>query len=171
MEEALTFVAQCRGTWAVLLVLVIHLALCLSSTKGLCVLLCLPPPPPPPPLSLLHPPDVVSMLIDSHPQVVMMSVRPLILACQSGRVEVAEILLEAGMDPNLVGDKSGTSPLHEAMRFYREDIAKLLLKFGADPDRENRQNEVSVYVCVCGGGTSDGCSVSVCVCVGFESTV
>ena len=109
------------------------------------------------------------MLIDSQPEVVMTSVRPLILACQSGRTEVAEILLEAGMDPNLVGNISGTSPLHEAMRFYREDIAKLLLRFGADPDRENRQNEVSVCGgCIC---ASEFCSVNVDVGVGSLPTV
>lgn len=84
------------------------------------------------------------MLLDSNPEVVTACVRPLVLACQLGRMEMVEILLEAGMDPNMVDDRSGTSPLHEAMRFYREDIAKLLLSFGASPDSENRQNEVGV---------------------------
>ena len=91
---------------------------------------------------LLHLAEVVSMLLDSSPEVVTVCVRPLVLACQLGRMEMVEILLEAGMDPNMVDDRSGTSPLHEAMRFYREDIAKLLLSFGANPDSENRQNEV-----------------------------
>ena len=100
------------------------------------------------------------MLLDSSPEVVTVCVRPLVLACQLGRMEMVEILLEAGMDPNMADDRSGTSPLHEAMRFYREDIAKLLLSFGANPDSENRQNEVG------GGGltgahTSEGCNVSV----------
>ena len=84
------------------------------------------------------------MLLDSSPEVVTVCVRPLVLACQLGRMEMVEILLEAGMDPNMVDDRSGTSPLHEAMRFYREDIAKLLLSFGANPDSENRQNEVGM---------------------------
>ena len=95
------------------------------------------------------------MLIDFSPHVVMVSVRPLILACQSGRTEVAEILLEAGMDPNAMEDRSGTSPLHEAVRFFRQEIARLLLQFGADPDSENRQNEVGVW----GACASEGCNV------------
>ena len=89
------------------------------------------------------------MLLDSNPEVVSVSVRPLVLACQSGRMEVVEILLEAGMKPNAVEDTSGTSPLHEAVRFFRQEIAKLLLEFGADPDNENKLKEVCHLVCVC----------------------
>lgn len=53
-------------------------------------------------------------------------------AVDQGEASVLELLLTAGMDPN-VRDSQGDTPLHIAVRRNSPDIARLLLAAGADP--------------------------------------
>ncbi|CEG47005.1 transient receptor potential ca2 channel (trp-cc) family protein [Plasmopara halstedii] len=56
---------------------------------------------------------------------------PLHWAAVSGALEVVDILLEAGADPNFQ-DARGRTPLHWAARLNRTNILRSLLKAGAD---------------------------------------
>ncbi|KAJ0172637.1 hypothetical protein K1T71_011776 [Dendrolimus kikuchii] len=67
---------------------------------------------------------------------------PLHLASRNNHVMVVEILLEAGVYPN-IKTSEGTA-LHEAARYGRDSVAKVLLQRGADPNIRNNMNK-SVY--------------------------
>ena len=95
---------------------------------------------------IIHCTDVVSMLVDSAPEVLQLA-HPLIEACIAGRTEVAEIFLEAGMDPNRLDDRTGSYPLQEAIRYFRINIVQLLLEFGAHSELANRKEEVGTECC------------------------
>lgn len=60
----------------------------------------------------------------------------------AGRCEIVEILMEAGMDPNCFDGSSGSCPLHEAVRFFRKEVIRVLLEFGADPWQKSANDEV-----------------------------
>lgn len=60
----------------------------------------------------------------------------------SGRREIIETLLEAGMDPNCFDGATGSCPLHEAVRYFRKDVAAVLLEFGAHPSQTSANGEV-----------------------------
>ncbi|CAI5707424.1 unnamed protein product [Peronospora effusa] len=57
---------------------------------------------------------------------------PLHWAAISGALEVVDLLLEAGADPNFQ-DARGRSPLHWAARLNKTDVVRSLLEGGADP--------------------------------------
>ncbi|KAE8996754.1 hypothetical protein PR003_g19669 [Phytophthora rubi] len=57
---------------------------------------------------------------------------PLHWAAVSGALEVVDLLLEAGADPNFQ-DAQGRSPLHWAARLNKADVARSLIQAGADP--------------------------------------
>jgi ankyrin repeat protein len=63
---------------------------------------------------------------------------PLVFAAIFGHGEVAEMLIEAGVDLEVPNNTGGTS-LHIASFFCRHDIVELLLKSGADHNRRNGQ--------------------------------
>eukprot|EP00117_Sycon_ciliatum_P010554 scpid51507/ scgid5723/ Ankyrin repeat and SAM domain-containing protein 1A; Odin len=75
--------------------------------------------------------DAVSLLVDSCRQLAQ-DARPLIEAARTGRLELSEVLLDCGLDPNGMDKNTGSRPLHEAVQFCRPKICKLLLEFGAD---------------------------------------
>ncbi|RDD43795.1 Ankyrin repeat and sterile alpha motif domain-containing protein 1B [Trichoplax sp. H2] len=85
--------------------------------------------------------EIVSLLLDHQPKLIS-STYSLIEASKTGRTAIVEILLDAGMDPNLDDSLTGTCALHEAIRYYRTDIARLLLEFGADPNHKNWKGQV-----------------------------
>lgn len=60
-------------------------------------------------------------------------VTPLLLALESKRLSMMEILLEEGADPN-AGTPHGTTPLIEAILLGKTEAAKLLLRAGAHAD-------------------------------------
>ncbi len=54
-------------------------------------------------------------------------------AIQDGDINLVEYYLKMGIDPNYQHPEYMASPLVESIRFEHLDIAKLLLKNGADP--------------------------------------
>jgi uncharacterized protein len=57
-----------------------------------------------------------------------------ILAVREGHLQIVELLLEAGADPNRANPQSGVTPLRMAIQEIRLEIATLLLKSGANPN-------------------------------------
>jgi ankyrin repeat protein len=61
----------------------------------------------------------------------------LTLACMHGHVRVAQLLLDAGVDPsqyNPAGFHAHSTPLHQAVWSNREPVVRLLVERGARPD-------------------------------------
>ncbi|XP_064399757.1 ankyrin repeat and sterile alpha motif domain-containing protein 1B-like isoform X1 [Halichondria panicea] len=89
--------------------------------------------------------DAVPLLIDADVRTLKQT-KPIIEAAKSGRKEIIEILLEAGMDPNIFDHNKGTFPMHEAIRYFKKNVAQLLLEFGGDPTQQvsNGQTAISI---------------------------
>ncbi|HKP16651.1 MAG TPA: ankyrin repeat domain-containing protein [Gemmatimonadaceae bacterium] len=65
----------------------------------------------------------------------------LVLACMHGQLRVAELLLDAGVDPsqyNPPGMHDHSTPLHQAVWANREPIVRLLVERGAPMDVRDR---------------------------------
>ena len=65
----------------------------------------------------------------------------LTLACMHGQLRVAQLLLDAGVDPsqyNPVGMHAHSTPLHQAVWSNREPIVRLLVERGARLDMRDR---------------------------------
>ncbi|XP_057326523.1 ankyrin-3-like [Microplitis mediator] len=69
---------------------------------------------------------------------------PLHLAVDSGRKDIAELLVTAGAIAD-VRESSGWTPLHVAVQKNNEEIAEMLLSFGADPNVECDQEPTEGY--------------------------
>lgn len=95
---------------------------------------------------------VVRTLLRSHEEVVnaldLRKKSPLILSCDLGRFELAQVMLEKGADVNSV-DVHGSGPLHKAIRGGHESITRLLIDYGADINlaepRQIRPIHISCY--------------------------
>jgi ankyrin repeat protein len=55
------------------------------------------------------------------------------IAAIRGDARTISLLLEAGLDPNSIGDM-GETPLHYAYSFDHNDVVKILLEHGANPN-------------------------------------
>ncbi len=55
--------------------------------------------------------------------------------------EIAEMLLEAGADPNLADSVAANTPLHLAVKGRHKDIVRLMFKKGADLNLANQQGK------------------------------
>ncbi len=89
--------------------------------------------------------DPHDMLWDNYGSPLSDEVSPLHVAARYGSVEAARLLLEAGVNPNVV-DKQGNTPLMlVAMHVEDEQVAEamvlLLLQHGADPARRNYEGK------------------------------
>lgn len=84
--------------------------------------------------------EVVSFLID-HDNTVVKSTKSMREAVMSGKREVLAVLLDSGMDPGSQDPESGDSPLHISVRFFRLELSKMLLAYGADAYLKNNANE------------------------------
>lgn len=65
---------------------------------------------------------------------------PLIIAAHYGRMEVVEVLLNRGADPN-IRTKNGETALHRAAHMGRLKICRMLLEAGADPSARNHRDK------------------------------
>jgi ankyrin repeat protein len=89
--------------------------------------------------------EAVSLLVDAEPNA-LRETKAIIEAAMNGRKEIVEILLEAGTDPNCFDEATGTCPLHAAVRFFRMEVAQVLLEFGAKPHQECNNGETAVTI-------------------------
>ena len=66
---------------------------------------------------------------------------PLHLAARQGYLEIAQLLLQSGADPNRRQDPTGSTPLHLAVEHQHEKVTRLLLEQGANPNLAARDGE------------------------------
>uniref|UniRef100_A0A6Q2X9J3 Ankyrin 1, erythrocytic b n=1 Tax=Esox lucius TaxID=8010 RepID=A0A6Q2X9J3_ESOLU len=89
---------------------------------------------------------------------------PLHVACKYGKVDVVELLLERGANPNAAG-KNGLTPLHVAVHHNNLDVVKLLVSKGGNAHSTARngytplhiaakQNQIEVASCLLQYGAS-----------------
>ena len=62
---------------------------------------------------------------------------PLTIAAGLGQVQMVELLLVAGADPNLLDSRMGASALHKAAQGGNPEVARLLLDHGAFVDMQS----------------------------------
>ena len=76
----------------------------------------------------------------------------LVIACETGRIEIAKHLLEANTEPNIIsGKRRKSTPLIFAIRYGHIDVVSLLLQYEADPNFE-ANGEFPIHAAV-GGNT------------------
>eukprot|EP00127_Corallochytrium_limacisporum_P004753 Clim_evm107s172 gene=Clim_evmTU107s172 len=86
----------------------------------------------------------VSMLID-HEARILVSTKALFEAVKGNRMTIAKTLCYAGMDVNVRADnEEGSTPLHEAIRYFRKEMVILLLANGADMTIEDKHGKTSL---------------------------
>ncbi len=62
-------------------------------------------------------------------------------SCSYGHLDVTAVLLKSGASPQ-VADLWKVTPLHESAAKGKFEICKLLLKYGADPNKKNRDGAI-----------------------------
>ncbi|XP_023319187.1 serine/threonine-protein phosphatase 6 regulatory ankyrin repeat subunit C-like [Trichogramma pretiosum] len=68
------------------------------------------------------------------------------VACKFGCEDVVEKFLERGQDPNCLVPYTGNTPLIYAVSWGREQIARLLLKHGGNPNIANKDGSTPLHV-------------------------
>nr|XP_022301362.1 uncharacterized protein LOC111109506 [Crassostrea virginica] len=89
--------------------------------------------------------DLVSCLMDGE-QRMTGNTSAIIEAALRGHSEIVRLLLDFGINPNCIDKERQTCALHEATRFLRIKAAEELLKYGADPEKENSKNETAYSI-------------------------
>ncbi|KAL3853669.1 hypothetical protein ACJMK2_017192 [Sinanodonta woodiana] len=84
--------------------------------------------------------EAVSILLD-HDPIIRLNTRALVEASIRGHCEIVQLLLDYGVDPNKMDVVKRTLALIEGVRFIRFTVAEILLKYGAQPEMKNTQNE------------------------------
>ncbi|CAB0044842.1 unnamed protein product [Trichogramma brassicae] len=68
------------------------------------------------------------------------------IACKCGCVDAVKKFLDLGQGPNLLEEKTGESPLHLALANHRKDVAKLLLRNGANLILANKNGSTPLHL-------------------------
>ncbi|KAH9504838.1 hypothetical protein Btru_062072 [Bulinus truncatus] len=84
--------------------------------------------------------EVVRLLLH-HVPLLRNNSRAIVEASVRGFTNIVELLLEYGVSCNGLDENSGSSALHEAVRFNRIEVVKLLVAFQANPDLQNSNRE------------------------------
>uniref|UniRef100_A0ABD2WK59 Uncharacterized protein n=1 Tax=Trichogramma kaykai TaxID=54128 RepID=A0ABD2WK59_9HYME len=67
-------------------------------------------------------------------------------ACKLGLVEIVEKFLDLGQDANVLARETGDAPLHLALATGKKEVARLLLRRGADPRLANKGGSTPLHV-------------------------
>ncbi|XP_062604816.1 uncharacterized protein LOC134266613 [Saccostrea cucullata] len=84
--------------------------------------------------------DLVSCLMDSDSSLTG-NTSAIVEAAIRGHTDIVQLLLDFGVNPNCINPDRKTCALHEATRFLRVNVVEELLKYGADPGKENAKQE------------------------------
>uniref|UniRef100_A0ABD2WWV0 Uncharacterized protein n=1 Tax=Trichogramma kaykai TaxID=54128 RepID=A0ABD2WWV0_9HYME len=68
------------------------------------------------------------------------------VACEYGCVDVVKKFLELGQDPNCIVPRTGNSPLHLALMSDKKEVAKLLLRNGANLILANKNGRTPLHL-------------------------
>ncbi|KAL7296040.1 hypothetical protein TKK_0010595 [Trichogramma kaykai] len=68
------------------------------------------------------------------------------VACEYGLVDVVKKFLELGQDLNCLVTKTCESPLHLDLANHRKEVAKLLLRSGANPNLANKDGATPLHI-------------------------
>ncbi|CAB0042008.1 unnamed protein product [Trichogramma brassicae] len=68
------------------------------------------------------------------------------IACEYGFAEIVAKFLDHGVDPNCLEPKTGDSPLHLALNHLHKEVAKLLLRSGANPNLANKEGLTPLHI-------------------------
>ncbi|GAB1598931.1 uncharacterized protein LOC115231265 [Argonauta hians] len=85
--------------------------------------------------------DAVSTLLDHDKEALKGNSLALVEASIRGYAPIVEMLLKYGINPNVLNKLKETAPLHEAIRFFRLQVAERLLQYGAKTDITNAAGE------------------------------
>lgn len=85
--------------------------------------------------------DAVSTLLDHDKEGLRNNSLAIVEASIRGYAPIVEMLLRYGISPNTVNTLKQTAPLHEAIRFFRLQVAERLLQYGAETDVVNVAGE------------------------------
>ena len=61
-------------------------------------------------------------------------VQPLIRACRKGDMEIVQMLIDAGADPNRISAYKNSGPLVDALKTKHYNVVRFLIKAGANPN-------------------------------------
>ncbi|KAL7299436.1 hypothetical protein TKK_0007679 [Trichogramma kaykai] len=67
------------------------------------------------------------------------------VACQYGDKDIVKRFLDAGLDPNCIWTKTGDTPLHLILDWYKMETIELLLSRGADPGLANAKGDTCLH--------------------------
>ena len=88
---------------------------------------------------------IIELLENVHSQRSTDNATPLHLASQSGKVDVARMLIERGADLT-AQSKDGETALHLASRTGKVDIAHMLIERGVDPTAQNKDGQTPLHL-------------------------
>jgi len=67
-------------------------------------------------------------------------------AVETHNIQIVQLLLEAGADPNLRDLQYGMSSLHEAVSINNLEMVKLLLRYKGDPNRTTKDGRTAMHM-------------------------
>src|SRR5229473_3256243 len=101
---------------------------------------------------------IIELLENVHSQRSTDNATPLHLASQSGKVDVARMLIERGADPT-AQSKDGETALHLASRRGNADLARMLIERGADLTAQSKYGVTALHLASQSGNVDVACMI------------
>lgn len=98
--------------------------------------------------------DTIKSLIAHGEDINAINIRghaPIHLATAKGNSDVVHLLLENGVDVNVVGTDSGCTSLHYAASLGYVDLCELLVRYGAETGAQTARMETPLHLAVARG--------------------